>query len=258
MSITNQIDAALKRKEKYISENAEYRKSEAILHRHTTGKYIGDLVYGANDGLITTFAIISSAAGASLPSLVIVILGLANIVADGLSMGASNYLGGKSEQDFAKNQKQKEIWEIKHLKELEVDEIREIYEKKGFRGKDLDRAVEIITSNKDVWVDTMMKDELGIISDEDDDPKKHGLVTFLAFIVIGFVPLLPFLIPGLPNPFIISILIAGITLFLVGALRSLVTTVTFLRGGLEMFLIGASAAGAAYAIGYFIEKLVAK
>lgn len=251
-----ELDEALKRKAELLQKYPNYKKSENLLHRQNTGRYIGDLVYGSNDGLITTFSIIASAAGANLPGAVIVILGLANIVADGISMGASNFLGNKSELDYAKNQKDKELWEIEHLPELEIDEIRDILAAKGFKGKDLERAVKIVTQDKEVWVDMMMKDELGIIVDENNDPKKHAVVTFLAFIAAGFVPLLPFLIPGVQNQFVIAAVVAAATLFTVGALRSLVTTVTFLRGGLEMFLIGSTAATAAYLIGYIIEKLV--
>lgn len=254
--ITAILDHALKRKEKYISENPHYRRQEQLLHRHSTGKYIGDLIYGANDGVITTFAVVAGAAGAALSPSVVIILGLANLVADGLSMGASNYLGGKSEKDYAAAQRKKEDWEIDHLRELEVDEIREIFEKKGFSGHDLDKAVAIITGNRRVWLDTMMRDELDIIEDPGNDPKKHGLATFAAFVFSGFFPLMPYLISGSGNAFGISIAVGALTLFTVGALRSLVTTVSWIRGGLEMLTIGAFAASAAYIIGTVIERVV--
>ena len=147
------IEEALKQKEKYLLENKQYNRFESLTHRRIFGKYIGDLVYGANDGIITTFAVVSGAAGAALPGGVIIILGFANILADGISMGASNFLGKKSEQDFAKAQYKKEEWEIDNLRELEVEEIRDIYEKKGFKGRDLERAVAVITADKGfVWV----------------------------------------------------------------------------------------------------------
>ena len=213
----NIIEKALEKKADYLSKNPEYRKQEAAYHRHTAGKYIGDLIYGANDGIITTFAVVAGAAGAHLSATVIIILGFANLLADGLSMGASNYLGGKSEQDYAKSQRQKESWEIEHLRELEVDEIREIYASKGFSGKDLNRAVEIVTSNKQVWLDTMMREELDIIEDATDDPQKHGLATFLAFLIAGLIPLIPYLLPNFINSFIISSIVGALTLFLVGS-----------------------------------------
>ncbi|KKR51077.1 MAG: hypothetical protein UT84_C0003G0072 [Candidatus Curtissbacteria bacterium GW2011_GWA1_40_16] len=255
-NIDGYLKEVLARKEKYLSENEQYRKHENLYHRHTAGKYIGDFIYGANDGIITTFAVVAGAVGASLSPVVILILGFANIVADGFSMGASNYLGRRSEQDYARAQRKKEEWEIDHLREIEVEEIREIFEKKGFRGKDLERAVEIVTSNRNVWLDVMMKDELGIIESGKEDPRKHGLVTFCAFIVAGIIPLLPFVVPGLPNTFLISVVLGGIALFAAGAFRTLITTVSWVRGGLEVLLVGSSAAVAAYIVGYFVEGLV--
>src|SRR3989344_5892137 len=252
----DKITQLLNRKRRYLEEFEENRNQEEIFHRHTTGKYIGDLIYGSNDGIITTFAIVAGAWGASLPSTIIIILGVANILADGLSMGASNYLGGKSEKDYAREQRKKENWEIDNLRELEIEEVKDIFRKKGFKGEDLNRAVEIITSDRKIWLDTMMRDELGIIEDAGDDPKKHGFVTFLAFITAGSVPLIPFLIPILPNPFTLSIIFAALAMFSVGALRSLVTSVTWIRGGMEMLMVGSTAALVAYLVGNFIEKII--
>ncbi|MEX2028496.1 MAG: VIT1/CCC1 transporter family protein [Candidatus Curtissbacteria bacterium] len=250
------LEKALKRKEKYLSENRKYRLAEALMHRHTAGKFIGDFIYGANDGTITTFAVVAGAVGASLSPNIIIILGFANLLADGISMGASNYLGGKSERDYAKFQREKEGWEVDHLRELEVEEIREIFAKKGFTGRDLDRAVSIIISDREVWLDTMMRDELNILEDEKDDPKLHGVATFGAFVIAGLFPLLPYVLPLGENAFLISVIFGAGTLFVVGALRSIVTAVSWFRGGVEMFLIGSSAATVAYFVGAFIETLV--
>ena len=250
------LEKALKRKEKYLSENRHYRLQEALMHRHDAGKFIGDFIYGANDGIITTFAVVAGAAGASLSPTVIIILGFANLLADGISMGASNFLGGKSERDYAAFQREKENWEIDHLPELETEEIREIFEKKGFAGKDLDRVVEVITSDRKVWLDTMMRDELDILENPKDDPKIHGLATFGAFVIAGLFPLIPFILPIGGNVFLLSVIFGVLTLFIVGALRSVVTAVSWFRGGMEMFLVGSAAASVAYFVGAFVERLV--
>lgn len=250
------VEEALKRKEKFLLENKQYNRFEQLAHRRIVGKYIGDLVYGANDGVITTFAIVSGAAGASLSGSIIIVLGFANILADGISMGASNFLGKKSEQDFARAQYQKEDWEIDHLRELEIEEVRDIYKKKGFKGSDLEKAVAIVTSDRKVWLDTMMKDELGIILDEKDDPRRHGFVTFVAFLLAGMFPLAPYLIAGLENQFYYSLTLGAFSLFLIGALRTLITTVSWIRGGLEMLFIGSSAAAVAYLVGFVIERFL--
>lgn len=250
------LEKTLKKKEKFLLENKEYKRFEKLAHRDIFGRYIGDFVYGANDGIVTTFAVVAGASGANLSSTVVIILGFANLLADGVSMGASNFLGKRSELDFAKAQAQKEDWEIDNLRELEIEEVRDIYRKKGFKGADLERAVYIITSNREVWIDTMMKDELGIIVNEKDDPKKHGLATFVAFAIAGLFPLIPYFMAGFQNAFFASAVIGALALFIVGALRTLITTVSFVRGGLEMLIVGSMAAFVAYISGAFINGLV--
>lgn len=250
----NLIDSVLKRKEKYLSENPKYRRFESLHHRHITGKYIGDLIYGSNDGIITTFAVVAGVSGASLAPSVVIILGFANLLADGFSMGASNFLSERSEADYAKAQREKEEWEIDNLRELEVEEVSEIFEKKGFGGRDLERAVEIVTANKKVWIDVMMKDELGIVDDSSDDPKKHGAATFAAFVVAGFIPLIPYVF-NIPNAFVVSLVIGALTLFTVGALRSVVTAIGWFRGGVEMLVVGGVAAVVAYYVGAVLERM---
>lgn len=256
MESNSQLQEALERKKRFLAENKTYQRQENLYHRHTAGKYVGDLVYGANDGIITTFSVIAGAAGASLSPLVIIILGFANILADGISMGAGNFLGNKSEQDYAKTQKDKEAWEMENLRELEVEEVREIYQKKGFKGVELEKVVNTITLDKKVWLDTMMRDELNIFADEGEDPRKHALATLLAFVLAGTLPLLPYLIPSLDFPIQLSAVIGGLTLFTVGALRSLITAVNWLRGGLEMLFIGSAAAAVAFLVGNFLEQIV--
>ncbi|MDP3998481.1 MAG: VIT1/CCC1 transporter family protein [bacterium] len=256
-TISTIIEKDLRLKEEYLRQNPDYRKREELYHQHKAGAYIKDLVYGANDGIITTFAVVAGATGASLSPMIVIILGFANLFADGLSMGAGNYLGIKSEQDYQKAQRKKEEWEIDHLRNLEVGEIRDIYAERGFGGKDLENAVAITIADRKRWVDVMMKDEMGIIEDVKVGPLKHGLATFLAFVLAGLVPLLAYLFPsGGDATFKVSLFLTALTLFVIGALRSRVTLVGWWRGGTEMLLIGSGAAGAAYFIGYFIEKLV--
>lgn len=160
--------------------------------------YLGDIVYGANDGIITTFAVVSAAAGAGFSSLVIVVLGIANLIADGFSMGASRYLSLTSEQSLE-------------------------------GGGNTER-----------------------------NPFADGAATFLAFIGVGFLPLIPFLVvePG-ENTFGISAIATAAALFLVGAARALVTTRGAFVSGLEMLTVGGIAAAIAYFLGAFVQSMVA-
>lgn len=229
------------------------------LHQSIGGRYIKDIVYGANDGIITTFAVVSGVAGAALSIKTVLILGFANLLADGLSMGASNYLGSKSEEHYYKREKAMEKWEVDNLPEDEREEIRRIYAKKGFHGQDLARAVDIITSDKDRWVDVMMKEELGLIQEPKGQAWKSGVVTFIAFAIAGLMPLVSYLFVGRlggVSPFALSIIITGLSLFAVGAARTFVTKHAWWRAGAEMFIVGLLAAGAAYGVGAVLKGVV--
>jgi VIT1/CCC1 family predicted Fe2+/Mn2+ transporter len=228
-------------------------------HKTGAGAYIGEAVYGALDGIVTTFAVVAGVEGAKLHSGIVLILGFANLIGDGLSMGVGSYLSTKSQREYQKSERIRERWEIEHYPEGEIEEIRQIYRKKGFRGEDLKKAVEIITSDKDIWVGTMMVEELGII-EEEGHPFFNGLSTFISFITVGFIPLLFFVmalaIPSLEGyTFQMSVLLTGLTLFAVGSLRVLVTGSRWWRSGIEMLVVGGMAALGAYLVGYFLRGL---
>ena len=223
------------------------------------GKYIGDIVYGALDGIITTFAVVAGVQGAQLSNSVVLILGFANLLADGLSMGVGNYLSTKSELEYIKKERKREEWEIEHIPEGERREIKHIYQKKGFKGKQLDNIVKIITSNKKVWVDTMMLEELGLI-EENKTPFMSGLATFVAFVIAGLVPILTYVLalfaPALSNSlFLGSIILTIIALFALGAAKTYVTGIDWKESGLEMLIVGSIAAVVSYGIGYLLSGI---
>ena len=162
--------------------------------------HIGDLVFGANDGIVTTFAVVSGVTGAALSPRVIIILGIANLVADGIAMGAGNYLGMRSEQEYQNNVG-------------------------------------------------------GAVREGHVHAVGHGAAIFLAFVLAGSIPLLPFILIPRANVFLISSLATAAALFIVGSLRTLVTRARWFVSGLEMLFIGSLAAAAAYAVGYFLQEL---
>ncbi len=236
---------------------------EAFDNDHHNGgarEYVGEMVYGALDGIVTTFAVVAGSAGAGFGPGIIVVLGFANLLADGLSMAAGAYLSMKSGQSYYKAERAREEWEVENYPEGEREEIRQIYSRKGFAGKKLEALVELITSKKSVWVDTMMSEELGLVP-EQKNPLKAGLFTYLAFVVAGLVPVLVFVV-SLFSPlkasiaFPLSFLLTFATIFLVGSLRSLVIAKTWLEAGLEMLLIGGLTAVISYGIGAFLGGLV--
>jgi VIT1/CCC1 family predicted Fe2+/Mn2+ transporter len=166
---------------------------------HEKAALLGDAVFSANDGIITTFAVVAGSAGANLDTKVVLILGFANLFADGLSMASGNYLGKKSENDFQ--------------------------------------------SAKDVKFKDM------------HSPVHHGIVTFVSFVIAGFMPLIPFVF-HLNEAFVLSSILVFLALFTVGALRSLFTSKNFIKGGMEVLLVGGAAAIVAYAVGYLIDLYV--
>lgn len=221
--------------------------------------YIGDLVFGGLDGIITTFAVVSGVAGAKLGAGVVLVLGLANLLADGLSMAAGSYLSSKSEREYYDRERQREEWEIEHFPEGERDELIEIYQAKGYSPDEAEQLVSLQTRDKKLWADAMMVHELGLLPD-DRQPLTSAGATLLAFVVAGSLPLLVYIL-GLfvPVPtavsFPVSIVLSGVALFALGAAKVLVTERNWLKSGLEMLVVGGAAAGIAYLIGWLLKGL---
>ncbi len=219
--------------------------------------HLGDFVYGAIDGTVTTFAVVAGAAGADLGAAVVIILGVSNLFADGFSMAVSNYLGSTAEQDRQEQARREEERHIRLMPEGEREEIRQLFRAKGFEGEDLERAVEVITSDKDRWVEMMMNEELGF-APVDRSPARAGLATFVAFLVVGTIPLASYLInlafpDTIPDPFLVSIVLTGLAFLLVGALKSAVVGQRVFRGSAETVVLGAIAAGLAFVVGRLLE-----
>lgn len=221
--------------------------------------YLGEFVYGGIDGAVTTFAVVAGAVGAGLESSVVIILGFANLLADGLSMSIGAYLSTKSELDNYRKHRQVEYFEVEHMPESEREEIRQIYKNKGFEGELLEQVVEVITSNKDRWVDVMMKEELEMI-EEVKTPFRIGLTTYISFLLIGLVPLLIYVIdfinPLEVNLFFYAAMMTGAAFVLVGALKAYVSEANLIKGILETVVLGAIAAVVAYYVGDLVEGLL--
>ena len=225
--------------------------------RHT---YLKDFVYGAIDGTVTTFAVVSGVAGAGLDARIVIVLGFANLLGDGFSMAASNYLGTRTESQLREKARAMESRHIQHAPDGEIEEVRQIYANKGFEGDDLERAVEIITSNKERWIDTMLVDELGIPL-ESPSPFNAAATTFLAFCAVGMLPLLAFIF-GYFVPvestslYLMSTGITAGAFFFVGAAKSWFVDQRWYWSGMETLAIGGVAALLAYLAGLFLKGIV--
>ena len=187
-------------------------KHSELLH---TAKYIKSIVYGGLDGIITTFAIVAGVAGASLGAKIILILGFTNLIADGISMAAGDYLSTKSEIESHKN---KMLWKSKKIRER-------------FR-----------------------------LFDKSKSPMKNATMTFIAFVIFGFIPLLVYVLQffysNISNAFGISVVLTLLALFVLGSVKSRITDQNWLKSGVETLIIGGIAASAAYGIGFWIASIV--
>ena len=239
-------------------------KTEQELHQYAPGNvgitgYLPEFVYGGIDGCVTTFAVVAGSVGANLDIAIILILGLANLLADGFAMSVGAYLSSKSDQDTYEKHKRIEYWEVENLPELERQEIRDIYALKGFEGELLEQVVEVITADDDRWVDVMMKEELEIIPDG-KSAFKIGLVTYVSFILIGIIPLLSYMVnyntEHTNRLFITACILTSFGFMIIGYLRARVTEVSKWKSTLQTLLLGALAAGVAFFVGDLLEKLI--
>ncbi|HXH18729.1 MAG TPA: VIT1/CCC1 transporter family protein [Chitinophagales bacterium] len=232
--------------------------SNSLLSRFQ--EYLAEFVYGGIDGSVTTFAVVAGAAGAGLDSAIVIILGFANLLADGFAMSVGSYLSNKSEIDNYEKHKRIEYWEVENMKEDETEEVRQIFRERGFEGELLEKAVGVITADKDRWVETMMKDELQMIP-PNKNPFAVGGMTFFSFITVGFIPLLIYVLDYLTglddvNLFLYSSALTFVAFCIIGFLKSYVNETSRLKGIIETVLLGSIAATVAYFVGDFLEKVV--
>lgn len=255
---------AFARKSKQASIEAHTEKKiEAAIEEHgsSSSQFIGNMVYGGLDGIISVFAVVSGVAGASLTSAVLLILGAANLFGDGISMGIGAFLSLKSEKEYYQKEYERESWEAENYPDGEKRELIAIYKKQGFPKEDAEKLVEIESKDKTRWVNTMMVNELGMIKDE-RKPLSAAWITFGSFVLFGLLPLIIYVIDlvfklHLPvqTMFFISIGLSGVALFGLGAAKYFITKRNPLLSGLEMLIVGGLAASVAYFIGVLLKPL---
>ena len=218
--------------------------------------YLKEIVYGGNDGIVTTFAVVAGFAGASkdpaqsaLPVAAVLLFGLANLFADGLSMSLGSFLSLRAEQEVYKSEEAKEAHEIEHEPDKEALETESILRDKGFSPKDAKTITALYRKNPSYWTEFMMKDELEMQNPEGEHPIFTAIATFLSFVAFGAIPLLPYLFLSGATTFEISIGATTSALILLGALRAIVAKERPVRAILETLIIGSTAAFAAYSVG---------
>ncbi len=218
---------------------------------------ISDAVLGGIDGCITTFAVVSGSVGADFPPSVAVTLGFANLFADGFSMAVSNYESSKAEQEFFDSIMKSEQTHIDEIPDGEREEVRQIFKAKGFDGALLERIVDTISADRGVWLDVMLAEEHGL-SKTSPTPGLSAAVTFIAFILVGAIPLMPYMTASIniSQQFLLSSVLAGTMFFVIGMLKSLALEKPLLLSGLRTLLTGGAAASLAYFTAYFLREVM--
>ncbi len=235
---------------------------EKTLHGVVAGDVLRAVVYGANDGIVTTFAVVAGVAGAKLSADIVLILGIANMVADGLSMGLGDFLGSLSEEKFKQRQLQMEKHEYEQIPEIENQELVDMYRQKGYSEKDAKQLVAIHSKNPQHAVELGFQSELGETPEKKTKLWRTGLATFIAFIIAGSLPLAPYFVTTIgvriepTQQFPISVFATATALFIIGSLRTKLTGGSWIKNGLEMLGVGSIAAVAAYIFGVLIERYI--
>ena len=223
-----------------------------LIHHHENssnhGSLIEEIILGGQDGVVNVLGLVLGVAAATTDAITVTF-------AESISMAAVAYTSQKAAKQYFESEKQREIMEIEKFPDIERKEIREIFEKKGFAGKDLDKVVEIITSDKKVWLNVMMSDELHLGSYEEKDPKKAAVVVGIAAFLGSFFPIVPFFFTNAQTGMILSLIFSVGILFVAGAVKAKYTIGNWFKNGLEMAAIGAIAAIAGYIIGILLQGI---
>src|SRR5476649_1962022 len=217
------------------------------------GRSLRDLVFGASDGLVAAFAVVSGVRGAQVSPRVVLLAGLAELIGGTIAMGLGAFLATKSEHEFIASEREREEREVVEFPDEERKEVRTIFARKGFHGEALEQMVAHVTADPVFWVDTMMSEELGLAAVPRTSPFRSGLLVAVAYALGAAFPVLPYALPlPVTAAFELSIGLTLAALFVAGALKTRMTGRPALRSGLETVLIGAIATAATFAAGRFI------
>jgi len=220
-------------------------------HRHESK--LSDVILGGQDGLVNVLGVILGVAAATQDTRIVIAAGMAATFAESISMGAVAYTSRLAENDLYHSEKEREHRHIRLAPDVEVEEIRDIYRKKGFEGKTLEKIVDVITSNPDVWVDVMMSEEFQMTPPEKKMAVRSALIVGLSALVGSLIPLVPFFFLNVSLSMSLSIAIAALTLFIVGAYKARVTIGKPFRSGIQMAVIGTVSALAGYVVGLIFK-----
>ncbi|HXG74704.1 MAG TPA: VIT1/CCC1 transporter family protein [Candidatus Nitrosotenuis sp.] len=235
-----------------MKEVSEPRHTEPHLSESSG---VRDFVFGFGDGINTSLGIAAGVGGADVSSSIIILAALVGMFTGAKAMAVQNYLAVKAHRELLKSEIAREEWEIENKPELERKEIEDIYKAKGFSGKDLEMIVNKITSDKKVWLDTMLTEELKLNVEVVGSPLKSAFRMFGAFLVGGILPIIPFFFLHGYVPLAIAVGISLSASFIVGAIKSRLAQTNIIKGGLEMAGLGTGIALVGFGIGAELSDL---
>jgi VIT1/CCC1 family predicted Fe2+/Mn2+ transporter len=220
-------------------------------HRHESR--LADVILGGQDGLVNVLGVILGVAAATQDARIVIAAGLAATFAESISMGAVAYTSRLASDDLYLSEREREYRHIHLAPDVEIEEIRDIYRKKGFEGESLDKIVEVITSNPDVWVNVMMSEEFQMTPPEKSKAFRSALIVGFSALAGSLIPLLPFFFWTVSLSIWFAIVVAALALFVVGVYKARVTIGRPLRSGLQMAVIGTMSALAGYIVGLIFK-----
>lgn len=225
------------------------------------GDYLKSIVYGGLDAIVTSFALVASVSGGDLPAGAVLVLGFANLIADGISMGYGDYLSSKAENDYAANQQLIADWEVENDIHSEMMDLVSAYQEQGMEKDDADKIVDILSKYKDIMADMKLTMTQGLLPpDAEDSPFKNGCVTFISFLAFGSTPLLTYLIlkPFTSSndvKFLSACIVTILALALLGAAKARISGQNMLSSIAVVVFNGGIAAAAAYGISYLLNNV---
>lgn len=226
-------------------------------HKAVGGNALRAAVLGANDGLVSNTSLVMGVAGAAFSATAVLLSGLAGLLAGAISMALGEWLSVQSSRELHQAQIETEREEILAMPEAEAEELALIYQAKGMGREEAEKAARDVMSDPDAFLDTKVREELGIDPDElGGSAWEAAIASFFLFAIGAIIPVIPFFFLADTSAVLTSLGLAAIGLFLLGAATALVTGTGILRTGVRSLLLGLAAAGATYAIGSLLGVAV--
>lgn len=250
-------------KQSPLKKSRRLAEHELELAKRKKNALISSVILGGQDGVVNVLGVLLAVASATFDPRIVIIAGVAAAFTESVSMLAVAYTSARAQEDYYKAEEERELREIEEIPEIEREETARIYYAKGFRGKQLERIVDTIASNKDIWKEVMMREELGMEKVDLGYARKEASIVGISVVAGSLFPLVPFIV-ALPQIGLLTVSLAAwiaaissiSALFLAGVIKAKLTTGTPWKSGLEMALVGGVAALLGYMVGAILRVAV--